>query len=135
MKLLMIYADRFAFRPALKTLDDAPDASPGEVSRAVLGFVHVEPGDIGGGARAPTKLVKNLKWLAGKNDTQTIVLHSFSHLSEEKADPAEARVLFDRAQERLESAGYTVSQTPYGYFLDLDLQAPGHPLARVFKSF
>ena len=135
MKLLMIYADRFAYTPTLKTLEGAPDADPGSAEDTVLGFIHVEPSDLEEGSKAVTKLVKNLKWLAGKNDTKTIVLHSFSHLSDQKADPEASHALFDRAQLRLQEAGYRVLQTPYGHFNDLELHAPGHPLARVFKSF
>jgi hypothetical protein len=26
-------------------------------------------------------------------------------------------------------------QTPYGYFNDLSMDAPGHPLARIYKEF
>jgi len=32
------------------------------------------------------------------------------------------------------NAGYKVNQTPFGYFLDLQVDAPGHSLARVFKN-
>ena len=56
-------------------------------------------------------------------------------LGEEKADPDKAHALLDRAQKRLENADYSVVQTPYGYFLDLTIKAPGHPLARVYKEF
>jgi hypothetical protein len=123
------------WRPALKTLDDAPEAAPGERARVVAAFVHVEPADVVEGAGAETKLVKNAKWLARKWETRTILLHSFSHLGEEKAEPGAARALLGRAEARLEEAGYAASQTPYGYFLDLELEAPGHPLARIFKAW
>jgi hypothetical protein len=43
--------------------------------------------------------------------------------------------LLERAAERLRGSGYEVWQTPFGYFLDLDLQAPGHSTARIFVSF
>ena len=59
----------------------------------------------------------------------------FSLLGEEKADPDKAQALLDRAQKRLENADYSGVQTPYGYFLDLTIKAPGHPLARVYKEF
>lgn len=134
MKLLMIYATRFGFTPEVKTLPEMPDAEPGAYENVLTGFIHVEPSDSEREGKVLTKLVKNLKWLAGKNATRHIVLHSFSHLAEEKADPPYARQLLDRAQERLETAGYQVHQTPFGYFLALDLQAPGTPLARVFKD-
>ena len=37
--------------------------------------------------------------------------------------------------ERLTSSGFQVEQTPFGYFLDLQIDAPGYSLARVFKDF
>jgi len=59
-----------------------------------------------------TKLVKNAKWLARKWGTTRIVLHSFTHLGEQKADPEDAKRLIDRVQKRLETAGYTVVRPP-----------------------
>ncbi len=135
MRVLFWYCDRFAWSPAVKTLADAPDAGPDERNGAVVAFVHVEPGDTEDGASAETKLVKNAKWLARKWGGTQVLLHSFTHLGEKKADPEAARRLLDRSQERLNSAGYAASQTPYGYFLDLSIEAKGHPLARVFKEF
>ena len=135
MKLLMIYCNEFSWVPGTKSIPDAPEAEAGGFSDLVAGWIQVEEEDVGREGKVMTKLVKNLKWLAGKNDTKRIVLHSFSHLSGSKAAPEVGRAWMDRAQERLEGAGYEVSQTPWGYFLDLNMQAPGHPLARVFKSF
>ncbi len=135
MRVLFWYCDRFAWTPARKTIDTAPPAGPARLEMAVVAFVHVEPRDVEPGSTAETKLVKNAKWLARKWETRTVVLHSFTHLADEKADPDAARGLLDNASGRMSSAGYDACQTPYGYFLDLDLQAPGHPLARVFKAF
>lgn len=133
MRVLFLFCRRFAWVPAMKTIESAPEAQPGTVADAVVAFVHVEPPDTAPGSSAETKLVKNAKWLARKWDTRLVVLHSFTHLAQEKADPEAARALLDRAQERLVSAGYESLQTPWGYFLDLELEAPGHPLARIFK--
>jgi len=135
VKLLMIYADHFNYQTALKTLPDIPDVSKNEtIENAVLGFIHVEEKDCQNQSKVITKLIKNLKWLAGKNNTNKIVLHSFSHLSDSKADPEIVVDIFNQSEQRLKESGYEVSQTPFGYFLDLDLQAPGSPLARVFKD-
>ncbi len=136
MKLLMIYAQYFAFKPAQKTLDYVPDASEKQsIENAVVGFVHVEEKDSHQMNKIITKLIKNLKWLAEKNNNKNIVFHSFAHLSEEKADPQLAAETLNQAEQRLIDAGYNVGQTPLGYFLDLDLKVPGSPLARVFKEF
>ena len=136
MKLLMIYAKRFAYHPAVKSVEEAPDVEEdGQAENAIVGFIHVEQEDVERETKVTTRLIKNLKWLAGKNGTRSIVLHSFAHLSESKAPPEFVATLLDQAQKRLEDAGYEVSQTPLGYFLDLELFAPGFSLARVFQSF
>ena len=135
MRVLFWYCDTFAWNPAIKTLDDAPDAEADDYKNAVVAFIHVEPDDMDGHSSAETKLVKNAKWLARKWEAGVIILHSFTHLGEAKAEPELAKALLDRAQQRLESVGYKVVQTPYGYFNDLTIQAQGHPLARIYKAF
>jgi hypothetical protein len=136
MRLLMIYAGKFGYTTALKTLDNIPDLSETKEYRdSLAGFIHSEAEDENNRNYIETKLVKNLKWAARKNETNRIVLHSFAHLAESKASPEFTAGLFNTVEERLTKAGYEVFQTPFGYFLDLNLQAPGHPLARLFKSF
>lgn len=132
----MIYTDRFAYTPAVKTLEEEPDChEPGEIEAAVVGLIHAESCDEEDPARVEKKLVKNLKWGARKNETQRIVIHTFSHLAESKASAEFTKALLARAAERLRGSGYEVWQTPFGYFLDLDLQAPGRSTARIFTSF
>ena len=135
MRLLLWYCDRFAWNPSMRTLEHAPDAKPMSHEQTVVAFIHIEPSDVVDGSSAETKLVKNAKWLARKWETTKIVLHSFTHLGEQKADPEAAKELIDRVQKRLETAGYMAVQTPYGYFNDLSMDAPGHPLARIYKEF
>ena len=135
MRVLFWYCSSFGWAPSQKTLADAPQAEAAALAGPVVAFIHVEPKDVEDKSSAETKLVKNAKWLARKWQTDLIVLHSFTHLGEEKADPAKAKALLDRADARLANTGYTVRQTPYGYFNDLSLEAPGHPLARIYKEF
>lgn len=135
MRVLFWYCNRFAWKPTLQTLEDAPVARAAAYEKVVVAFVHVEPGDTQKGSAAETKLVKNAKWLARKWGIRQVVLHSFSHLATEKADPAAARNLIENACARLAQAGYETVQTPYGFFNDLEIKAPGQPLARIFKKF
>ena len=135
MRVLFWYCDKFAWTPTIKTLDNAPESGPETKEDLVVAFVHVEPGDIENGGSSETKLVKNAKWLARKWDVKKILLHSFTHLAEEKAEPDQAKLLLDRVQERLVNSGYEASQTAYGHFNDLVIEAKGHPLARIFKEF
>jgi hypothetical protein len=136
MKLLMIYCDLFKYKPTIKTLSDFPDFDTEEEHNDVLAaFIQMEKEDETNPKYAETKLVKNLKWAAKKNETNKIILHSFAHLSESKADPHLTKTFFDTVQERLIGTGYEVKQTPFGYFLDLEVKAPGKSSARIFKSF
>ena len=138
MKLLMIYCDRFAYKPAIKTLDDVQEHTEGgEFTKVQVAYIQVEEGD-----EAPDrqksiekKLLNFIKWISRKNDTKNVVLHSFAHLSESKASPEFTKALFDRIEKRLKNVEFEVAQTPFGYFLDLDVQAPGFSLARVFQDF
>jgi hypothetical protein len=135
MRVLFWFCDSFQTVPTMQTLADAPEPSPLRCEKSVVAFVHVEPEDVDGHSGAETKLVKNAKWVARKWTVTDVVLHSFTHLATSKADPEAAFALLNRAAERLEKAGYSTSLTPYGYFNDLEMRAPGHPLARIYKSF
>jgi hypothetical protein len=132
MRLLMWYCKNFSWVPAIKTLPDAPEAKAGEAVDCVVAFIHVEPGD---DSYQETKLVKNIKWLCKKWETKSVLLHSFTHLGEKKAEPEAAKIILEAAFSRLVKAGLTTTTTPYGYFLDLTFDTPGHPLSRVYKEF
>ena len=135
MKLLMIYTDKFGYKTSVKNLESASDINEEQVVEDVLvGFIHIEPKDEENLSAIETKLVKNLKWAARKNKTDKVVLHSFAHLAESKADPEVTKRLLDNAESRLRNAEYITYQTPFGYFLDLDVKAPGHSFTRLFKE-
>jgi hypothetical protein len=135
MKLLMIYVNRFAYQTSLKSLESVTEMSEQKIiENAVVGFIHAEEKDQVNLSNVKTKLIKNLKWAARKNNTKRILLHSFTHLSESKASSEITKQLLDHSEQRLKIADYEVQQTPFGYFLDLDVNAPGNPLARLFKD-
>ena len=135
MRLLMIYAERFAYRTSVKAVESASEISEEKViENALVGFIHAEEKDEDNISYVETKIIKNLKWAARKNNTQKIVLHSFAHLSENKASPVITKQLLDNSEKRLQNADYKMYQTPFGYYLDLDLKAPGNSFARLFKE-
>lgn len=137
MKLLMIFAKKFSYTPAIKTIESAEEHTDGRTfENALIGFIQVEEHDTEKEIlKVEKNLTKNLKWGARKNETNKVVLHSFAHLSESKASPEFTKQIFDLAEKRLKNANYETAQTPFGYFLDLDVNAPGFSQARMFKSF
>jgi len=137
MKLLLIYCDKFAYNPKVKTLENAAEINDSkEFKKIQTAFIQVEESDESEEREKAVfkKLIKNLKWIVKKNNTNKIILHSFAHLSESKASPEFTKSILNRVQKKMENAGNEVFQTPFGYFLDLDMQAPGFSLARVFKD-
>lgn len=136
MKLLMIFADSFEYTPTIKVLDYFKEQENGaKLEKHLVAFIHAEEEDMQNEKSVVVKLVKNLKWAAKKNGVMKVVLHSFAHLSESKASPEFTKNLFDLTEAKMRNANYEVHQTPFGYFLDLNMQAPGYSMARVFKSF
>lgn len=135
MKLLMFYAPSFWHRPFAKTLEQAPEApESGQAEKAVVVFYQAEAEDQGRENKVLSKMLKNIKWLAGKFGTRRVVLHSFGHLSLSKAPPELAQHLAERAAQRLRDAGYEVSATPFGYLNEWKMHVAGESLAKVFKD-
>lgn len=136
MKVLTMFVDEFSYFPAQKNLESAESIVDGKtISNAILAFVQVEQTDEENDVKSrEKKLVNHLKWVARKNDCNFIILHSFAHLSESKASAEFTKTLFDDAEKRLLNAEFLVTQTPFGYFLDLNIKAPGFSLARIWAN-
>lgn len=136
MKVLTMFVDQFSYRPALKNLETADEANEsGKFTDSILAFIQIEESDEMNDVKSrEKKLVNHLKWVARKNDCQSVILHSFAHLSESKASPEFTRQVFDEAEMRLKNVGFKVAQTPFGYFLDLNIKAPGFSLARIWAN-
>jgi predicted deacetylase len=136
MKVLVMYVDEFSYTPAQKNLDSAEEITEGaSFTDSVLAFIQIEKTDEDNDVKSrEKKLVNHLKWTARKNNCTKIILHSFAHLSDSKASVEFTREVFDLAEKRLQNGGYTTAQTPFGYFLDLQLKAPGHSLARIWAT-
>lgn len=134
MKLLMIYTSEFSYETSQKSLQEIDELeSKKQFENVQLALIQMEEHDE---ENPPLKKSANfIKWLSRKHSFEAIILHSFSHLSESKADPTFAAAFLNQLEERLQKAGFEVHQTPYGYFLNLEIKAPGFSLARVFKSF
>jgi hypothetical protein len=135
MKLLMFFAHEFWLTPREKTIPNVPDRYDSiEASQAVIIFYHAEPADEERIGNVVSKFVKNAKWLAGKFQTKTVILHSFNHLGSEKGSPETAISIISEVKRKLENAGYTVLETPFGYQNEWKMHVAGDSLAKVFKE-
>ncbi len=136
MKVLVMYVDEFGYHPSQKNLDTVEEVNKGaKFTESIVAFIQVEESDEEYDVKSrEKKLVNHLKWTARKNNCKSIVLHSFAHLSESKASVEFTKEIFDQAEIRLQNADFKTAQTPFGYFLDLEIKAPGFSLARIWAS-
>lgn len=133
MKLLLLFAHDYWLKPFGQSLETAaPLPKPVTAVEAVVALIHVEPQDIERHAKLVTRVTKQLKWLARKFTSRTIVLHSFAHLATSSAQPTAAERLLADVAQRLRSAEYTVHMSPFGYFNEFKLHVAGPSLAKVF---
>ena len=137
MKLLCFQAKRFRWKTHSKTLAEVPDQEiDQEVTETLVVFLHAESADETAD-RQPSVLrqsLKHIKWLANKRGLKNVVLHSFTHLGGETAEPTFAESLMLALAERLRETGYQVWLTPFGYFCEWDLSVYGESLAKVWKE-
>ena len=136
MKVLCFYTNQFSYNPAIKNLDGVTEHHQGNsFSNCIVALIHLEEADETFVAVSRgKKLTNHLKWVARKNNTKSIVLHSFAHLAGTKASPEFTLKVFNASQQRLLIGGYETWQTPFGYFLDLRMDAPGFSMARIWAD-
>jgi Archaea-specific editing domain of threonyl-tRNA synthetase len=135
MRLLMFQAKRFWWKAFSKTLENAQDVEAEEsVDEAVVVFMHVEEKDATNRDDVFRKALKNVKWLANKRDLRRVVLHSFTHLGGQNADPGFAGDFIRELADRLRATGYDVWVTPFGYFNEWELSVYGESLGKVWKE-
>jgi hypothetical protein len=135
MKLVLFYSPSFWFKTYQKVLEQVENQDmEANCQDAVVVFYHVEAEDLERRGKVLIKFIKNIKWLAGKFDSKSVVLHSFNHLSGSKAPADFAEGLVQEARQRLETSGYSVTVTPFGYLNEWKLHVAGESLAKVFKE-
>lgn len=137
MKLICFQAKRFRWKTHSKTLLHVADVDvEAQITDAVVVFLHAEATDRDE-ARSKSisrATLKHIKWLANKRDLKNVVIHSFTHLGGETAEPRWAEEFIQYVAERLRQIGYDVAITPFGYFCEWDLSVYGDSLAKVWKE-
>ncbi len=136
MKLLIFHVSEFWYKTYSKTLENVETLEKEDkTNEGLVIFIHVEKEDEGRENKLRKKAVDNIRWLLKKTRTNTVVLHSFAHLSESKSSPEFAKNLITDLKISLDKYNLMTHVTPYGYFLEFKLHVLGESLAKVFKSF
>lgn len=129
MKLLMFHAKTFWYKPFIS---DSTELEKTTLDNSLVVFIHVEANDKGK-SDIINKAVGNIKWLSNKNNTSTVILHSFAHLSNSKSDPETANDMIQKISEKLKK-NLTTHIVPFGQFYEFSIHVLGPSLAKVFKD-
>ncbi len=131
-----MYTTHFGYEPKIKNIEGIAAITEGAIyNDCLVAFIQIESSDEEKDILSrEKKLVNHLKWTLRKNNCNKLILHSFAHLSESKATIEFTKAVFDQAEKRLTKSGIETAQTPFGYFLDLDIKAPGFSLARIWAT-
>lgn len=125
----MLHVKSFWYRP-----HNSDSQERTEIGESIHVWIHSEKEDEENRTGVLRKMVKNIRWLAKKNECTTVTLHSFAHLDDNKADPAFADLLIEEAAARLNERDYSVHIVPFGQFYEFNLHVKGPSLAKVFKK-
>jgi len=129
MRLLMFHLESFWFR------QNESEEGRTQVGESVLVWIHSEAGDVSNRTSILRKMAKNIRWLSKKVSCNRVILHSFAHLDESKADSDFASALIDDVADKLQQQGFEVHMVPFGHFFEFDMHVKGPSLAKVFKQF
>lgn len=136
MRLLLWHVDYFASRPTARGRSRVADAEPPavQVEEAVVVFAQAEKADEADPAAVAGRAAQAIAEVAAGLKARSIVLHSFAHLFGELSAPAVAREVLTHVERELAERGYSVQQTAFGWFNQLDLRAKGHPYSRQARQ-
>lgn len=135
MKILMFHVAEFWYKTYSKTLENvASQDKEQEISEGVVAFIQVEKEDEERENKLRKESIDNIRWLLKKTGTNTVVLHSFAHLSESRSTPEFAQKLIEGLRDGLNDRAVSTQVTPFGYFLEFKIHVLGESLAKVFKS-
>jgi hypothetical protein len=124
----MFHVESFWYRP-----NESNDEKT-SLGESLVVWIHSEETDESNRPSILRKMVKNIRWLAKKVECTSIILHSFAHLDDSKADPDFADALIEEVAERLRVREYEVHIVPFGHFYEFSLHVKGPSLAKVFKK-
>ncbi|NHJ13684.1 MAG: hypothetical protein EAX95_08405 [Candidatus Thorarchaeota archaeon] len=132
MKMLMLHVSHFWFIPEEDKSSESAKKSFGE---SILVWIQSERHDKEDRPGILRKMTKNIRWLCGKVGVESVILHSFAHLSDSKAKSSVANGIIEETAERLLERGFKVYIVPFGQFNEFEMHVKAPSLAKVFKSF
>lgn len=136
MRLLIWHVDHFRAEPTERGRSKIADTTPttAEITDGLVIFAAVEKADEPEPLAVAERAAQAINEVGRNLGAKRVLLHSFAHLFVELSTPATARDVLNETQRLLHAEGYEVSQSAFGWFNQLEMQAKGHPLSRVARQ-
>ncbi|ABL78156.1 threonine--tRNA ligase [Thermofilum pendens] len=136
MKTLLIHAKHFEYEAREKALDAAESIDgnrSGSFENALVVFVTVEKGD-GSSQDVVEEAAADVLDVFRRVGASRVVVYPYAHLSDDLADPEEAKRVLSQLAERISSAGVPVSRAPFGWYKRFSVECYGHPLSELSRT-
>ncbi len=138
MKILTIHTDKFTWEPkkkALKTAEEIKDKKKHQCKDCLVVFTAVEKKDEENPPASVQAYLKNVKEIAEKVKTKTIVLYPYAHLSPDLASPKKAQEIMEKAEQGLKKEKtFKVLRSPFGWYKSFEISCKGHPLSELSRD-
>lgn len=136
MRMLILHVDYFRTvmteKSRSKIVEEVEDKTVTAEDALVI-LTSVEKGDEPDPQAVVRKAQAEITKWAEQLKVKTLVLHSFAHLFAELARAEIGIDVLRSLQQDLQTLGYTVHRTPFGWFNTIELKAKGHPLSRIAR--
>ncbi len=135
MKLLLLHTDYIEYEAKQKAIDSAPELETMEdrLDEALAVFVAVERGDESDIDAVVDNAVGEIRSVASKVSTDSIMLYPYAHLSSELAGIDTAQEALTMLHDHLAET-HSVKQAPFGWYKAFALRCKGHPLAELSRT-
>ncbi len=131
MKILLLHSDYIEYEVKKKTrFAEQFEGKGARIDEALVVFVSVEKGDT---EETALRAVEEIRDVAGKVNSDKIVLYPYAHLSSSLAD-AETAVKLLRFMEEKLSDDFEVHRSPFGWYKAFKISCKGHPLSELSRE-
>ncbi len=138
MRLLLIHAERFAYRALQKAIDSAEDIDESRRSdsftNALVVFTTVEEEDERNIEEVAKQAAREIVDIKNKVNASVIVIYPYAHLSPSLASPYTAKQALELIEQELRSLGIETHRAPFGWYKEFELHCYGHPLSELSRS-
>ncbi len=138
MRLLLIHAERFAYRALQKAIDQAEEIdqskASGEFRNVLVAFVTVEEGDERNYEEVAKRAIEEIADVMAKVKAERLVIYPYAHLSSSLASPSIALKTLVAMENLARERGIEVYRAPFGWYKEFELKCYGHPLSELSRS-